>query len=329
MNEASRFSRIHPRASIAAAARPLGFGSAAGSRDTQDPDRRRRLRHAVHPLHGGAYRQARPKLLLPADRVGRLADVHASWFRNCAPLNVEPSDQQSFIASTRQRAAGRKSFSRSTASSVRAAIRSISRRSGRRRASTWSCARRGIAASCWAAPVQARCAGSRRAPPTHGRRSSRIVKCLGFLKGSHSPHYDAETDRRPLYQKLIGSGEMKPGYACDNDAGIYFEDNDVKRVVSTRAGAKVYYVSVVAGRWSSACWNPSGSRSRDRNPRPEQMAAYRVEHWPQANLAAQHSRALTRSIASPSSCDAPCFDRGSTSPTAVVSGSSQEQDLVC
>jgi hypothetical protein len=40
---------------------------------------------------------------------------------------------------------------------------------------------------------------------------------------------------------------MKPGYACDNDAGIYFEDNTVKRVVATRAGAKVYYVSMVSG----------------------------------------------------------------------------------
>ena len=74
-----------------------------------------------------------------------------------------------------------------------------------------------------------------------------IVKCMGFLKGSHSPHYDAEAGRRPLYHKLIGEGTMKPGYACDNDAGIYFEDNDVKRVVSARAGAKVYYVSVVNG----------------------------------------------------------------------------------
>ena len=44
-----------------------------------------------------------------------------------------------------------------------------------------------------------------------------IVQCLGFLKGSHSPHYDREPGRRPLYQKLIGSGQMKPGYACDND----------------------------------------------------------------------------------------------------------------
>ena len=74
-----------------------------------------------------------------------------------------------------------------------------------------------------------------------------IVKCLGFLKGSHSPHYDAEPGRRPLYHKLIGSGEMKPGYACDNDAGIYFEDNEVKRVVRHARGAKVYHVSVVDG----------------------------------------------------------------------------------
>jgi peptidase E len=74
-----------------------------------------------------------------------------------------------------------------------------------------------------------------------------IVKCMGFIKGSHSPHYDAEPGRRPLYQKLIGSGEMQPGYACDNDAGIYFEDNTVKRIVATRADAKCYYVSVVNG----------------------------------------------------------------------------------
>jgi dipeptidase E len=41
---------------------------------------------------------------------------------------------------------------------------------------------------------------------------------------------------------------MKPGYACDNHAGVYFEDNDVRRVVATRDGAKVYYVSVVGGK---------------------------------------------------------------------------------
>lgn len=75
-----------------------------------------------------------------------------------------------------------------------------------------------------------------------------IVKCLGFLPGSHSPHYDAEAGRRPLYHKLIGSGEMKPGYACDNDAGMLFEGTNVKRVVSTRAEAKVYHVTLENGK---------------------------------------------------------------------------------
>lgn len=83
-----------------------------------------------------------------------------------------------------------------------------------------------------------------------------IVKALGFIKGSHSPHYDAEPGRRPLYQKLIASGEMKPGYACDNDAGIYFEDNTVKRVVSARKGAKVYYVSMVSGKINEKVMEP-------------------------------------------------------------------------
>lgn len=83
-----------------------------------------------------------------------------------------------------------------------------------------------------------------------------IVKCLGFLKGSHSPHYDAEAGRRPLYHKLIGSGEMKPGYACDNDAGIYFEDNEVKRVVHTRDAAKVYYVSAANGQVTEKVMEP-------------------------------------------------------------------------
>jgi peptidase E len=83
-----------------------------------------------------------------------------------------------------------------------------------------------------------------------------IVQGLGFLKGSHSPHYDAEPGRRPLYQKLIGSGQMKPGYACDNDAGIYFEDNTVRRVVATRAAAKVYYVSVQNGKVTERVLEP-------------------------------------------------------------------------
>jgi len=74
------------------------------------------------------------------------------------------------------------------------------------------------------------------------------VECLGFLRGSHSPHYDGEAQRRPTYHRLIQSGVLKPGYACDNNAGIFFEDNEVRRVVRTREGANCYFVDLVNGQ---------------------------------------------------------------------------------
>ena len=49
---------------------------------------------------------------------------------------------------------------------------------------------------------------------------------------------------------------MKPGYACDNDAGIYFEETAVKRVVHTRAAAKCYYVSLVNGKVAERTLEP-------------------------------------------------------------------------
>ena len=73
------------------------------------------------------------------------------------------------------------------------------------------------------------------------------IECLGFLPGSHSPHYDGESERRPTYHRLIASGEMKPGWACDNNAGIYFEGTEPKRFVATQDGAGVYYVDLVDG----------------------------------------------------------------------------------
>ena len=74
------------------------------------------------------------------------------------------------------------------------------------------------------------------------------IECLGFLAGSHSPHYDGEEQRRPTYHRLISSGVLKPGWACDNNAGIYFEETEPKRFVATQPGAGVYYVDLVNGR---------------------------------------------------------------------------------
>jgi len=189
----------------------------------------------------------RPKLLfLPTASADSQSNI-ISWFRSCAPLDVYPLAQESFIASSRQTqswedvlltvdgivASGGNTLNQQAiwkAQGIDVILRQA-----------WD---RGIVLGgasagslCWFEE------GTTDSRP----KQLTTVKCLGFLKGSHCPHYDREVDRRPLYRKLIAAGEMKPGYACDNDAGIYFEDNTVKRVVASRAGAKVYYVSASGG----------------------------------------------------------------------------------
>jgi dipeptidase E len=81
----------------------------------------------------------------------------------------------------------------------------------------------------------------------HGTTDSRpkeitTVEGLGFLEGSHCPHYDSEPTRRPRYHGYIQSKAFKPGYACDDQAGILFSDNTVEKVVALREESNAYYV---------------------------------------------------------------------------------------
>lgn len=83
-----------------------------------------------------------------------------------------------------------------------------------------------------------------------------VVHGLGLLPGSHSPHYDGEGQRRPTYHRMIASGKLKPGWACDNDAGIYFEATEARRFVATREGAGVYRVDLVDGQVVETRYEP-------------------------------------------------------------------------
>ena len=235
-------------AAVATAARPFGFGSPS----------RAATRKIL--IAGGGFGtpfirymaeltgKTRPKLLYLPTASADSATGTLSWYRSCAPLNVEPSDQASFIASGRQD----KSWEE-----VLLAVDGIVCSGGNtlNQQAIWKAQGiDGILRQAWDKGIVlgGASAGSLcwfEEGTTDSRpKELTIVQGLGFLKGSHSPHYDGEKDRRPLYQQLIASGKMKPGYACDNNAGIYFEDNEVKRVVASRAGAKVYYVSVVNGK---------------------------------------------------------------------------------
>ena len=73
------------------------------------------------------------------------------------------------------------------------------------------------------------------------------LECMGFLPGSCCPHYDGETERRPSYHALLKSGGVKPGYAIEDAVAAHFTNGRLERVVSKKAGAKAYYVSVEGG----------------------------------------------------------------------------------
>jgi dipeptidase E len=68
------------------------------------------------------------------------------------------------------------------------------------------------------------------------------INCLGFLSGSNSPHYDSEPERRPTYHRLIGSGEMKDGYAADDGIGLHFIDGVLHTIISSRPDARAWRV---------------------------------------------------------------------------------------
>lgn len=69
------------------------------------------------------------------------------------------------------------------------------------------------------------------------------LQALGFLKGSHCPHYDGEAERRPAYRQFIEQGNVQEGVAADDGAAIHYVGQDIKRIVSSRPAAKAYWVS--------------------------------------------------------------------------------------
>ena len=68
---------------------------------------------------------------------------------------------------------------------------------------------------------------------------------LGFLPGSHCPHYDGEEQRRPLYHRLVGDG-FPARIAIGDDAAVHYLGTEITEVVSAREGATAYRVERAA-----------------------------------------------------------------------------------
>jgi dipeptidase E len=75
-----------------------------------------------------------------------------------------------------------------------------------------------------------------------------IINGLGFLPYSHCPHYHSEPTRKPLYISALISGQMGPGYACDDKAGILFLNEKYSHSISLDKDSHTYFLSVKEGK---------------------------------------------------------------------------------
>lgn len=75
-----------------------------------------------------------------------------------------------------------------------------------------------------------------------GRSLAPLSAGLGFVPGSHSPHYDGEETRRPRYHQLVEDGALPAGYAADDGAALVFDGPDLVEVVTSRPTARAYRV---------------------------------------------------------------------------------------
>jgi peptidase E len=192
--------------------------------------------------------KARPKLLYLAPAAFDSPQGVVRWFESCAPLNVEASFQSSLIATAKDNR---------TWEEILLTVAGIVVSGGNtlNQQAIWQA--HGvdkILRQAWEKGIVlgGASAGSL-AWFEEGSTDSRAkvlstVKCLGFIKGSHCPHYDAEKDRRPTYMNAIATGELKPGYACMNDAGICFEGGTPTRFLRNREGAKIFWVEARNGK---------------------------------------------------------------------------------
>ena len=74
-----------------------------------------------------------------------------------------------------------------------------------------------------------------------------MLDCLGFLPGSHCPHYDGELNRRPSYHRFVADGAAG-GYAVDDSAALHFKNGQCAQIISSRSDAHAYKVSFQDGK---------------------------------------------------------------------------------
>jgi len=74
------------------------------------------------------------------------------------------------------------------------------------------------------------------------------LKCLGFLKGSCCPHYNADKGKRRVsYHDFVTTGKMSPGIAIDEHVAVHFKGTRVHNVLR-QGDANAYKVTRRGGK---------------------------------------------------------------------------------
>ncbi len=64
---------------------------------------------------------------------------------------------------------------------------------------------------------------------------------LGFLSGSHCPHFDVDS-RRLSYEAMVGVGDLADGVGVDEFAAVHFVDGEIVQTVTSVLGNASYRV---------------------------------------------------------------------------------------
>jgi peptidase E len=80
---------------------------------------------------------------------------------------------------------------------------------------------------------------------------ARRIEALGFLPWSNAVHYEEEPGRRNAFHDAIAAG-MPPGYGAGDAAALHFVGTELAEVVSSRPGARAWFVSAPAASASPA-----------------------------------------------------------------------------
>ncbi|WP_461535091.1 Type 1 glutamine amidotransferase-like domain-containing protein [Spongorhabdus nitratireducens] len=71
---------------------------------------------------------------------------------------------------------------------------------------------------------------------------------LGFLSGSHCPHYDGEAARQPAYHQHIRAGRIASGIAADDGAALHYINGELHNIVASRPAAGACKVEINCGK---------------------------------------------------------------------------------